>query len=257
MGQKLGQHFLTRPEIALWVVDAGGVSKEDTILEVGPGHGILTRALLLQGKNVVAIEKDVTLVGELKKTFAEDIKKGRLLLLEEDVRDFDPSTCNALKKGYKLIANIPYYITGQIIRKFLTTSHQPESISLLIQKEVAVRIVARDNKHSILSLSVHVYGSPKLEKVVKAGAFSPPPKVDSAVLSIHDISKKHFEEGGAEEDRFFEIIKTAFSQKRKMIGGTLKDVVNENAFTHCTVDPKTRPQDVSLEHWLCLAKLSK
>jgi 16S rRNA (adenine1518-N6/adenine1519-N6)-dimethyltransferase len=254
MVQKLGQHFLTRPEIARWVVDAGGVTKDDTVLEIGPGHGILTEELLLQAKRVVAIEKDVTLISELKKKFKEHIESGALILKEEDVRDFNPLTCPEIKEGYKLVANIPYYITGKIIRQFLTSELQPDSIAILIQKEVAVRIVARDNKHSILSLSVHVYGKPTLEKIVKAGAFSPPPKVDSAILSIKEISKQSFEENGAAEERFFEIIKTAFSQKRKIIGGTLKNVVSADVFASCSIDPKTRPEDVSLEKWLCLGK---
>ncbi len=249
---KLGQHFLTRPEIAGWVASSIDISDEDTVLEIGPGHGILTNELLKLAKTVIAIEKDRELVKELKGRFSCEIENKKLVIIGEDVRNFDSKDCKHLQNGYTLCANIPYYITGYIIRKFLTSEHQPKSISILIQKEVAERIVAKNNKHSILSLSVHAYGTPKLEKTVKAGAFSPPPKVDSAILSIKKISRKNFN-NKEQENIFFEIVKTAFSQKRKTIGATLKNTVNINDFVRCEIDKKTRPEDVSLEKWLCLS----
>ena len=250
---RLGQHFLTRPEIAAWVAQSIALSDKTTVLEIGPGHGILTRELLKVAKKVVAIEKDAELVTELKKTFSVEIASGRLLLLEEDVRDFDPSVCSHLNTTYALVANIPYYITGFIIRQFLTSKKQPNAIAIVVQKEVALRIVAKNNKHSLLSLSVYVYGTPKLCRVVKAGAFSPPPKVDSAILSIEDISRNRFN-SRVQEERFFETVRTAFSQKRKTLGATLKKTLEPNDFIRCAVDKKTRPEDVSLEQWLCLAQ---
>lgn len=248
---RLGQHFLTRPEIAAWVAHSIDFSDVPTVLEIGPGHGILTRELLQIAKKVVAVEKDVGLVAELNETFSTEIASGHLVLLKEDVRDFDPSTCSHLSPTYALVANIPYYITGFIIRQFLTSKKQPSAIAILIQKEVAERIVAKNKKHSLLSLSVYAYGTPKLCKIVKAGAFSPPPKVDSAILSIEGISRDRFTSTTLEE-RFFEIIKTAFSQKRKTLGATLKKTVSEEDFLQCKLDKKTRPEDVSLEQWLCL-----
>lgn len=250
---KLGQHFLTRPEIARWVADAIPLQKGDTVLEIGPGHGILTRTLLEQGLTVVAVEKDAMLAEELSETFSDEITSGQLTLIREDVRDFTPTHCSALASGYSLVANIPYYITGQLIRTFLTSSPQPRTMALLIQKEVAQRIVASDHKHSILSLSVHAYGTPTLHKTVKAGAFSPPPQVDSAILAIENISRDTFPDTDTEE-RFFEIVKTAFSQKRKMLKATLKNTVSPDRFTACDVPETARPEDVALEKWLCLAK---
>lgn len=248
---RLGQHFLTRPEIAGWVASAVPITKEDTVLEIGPGHGILTRELLKIAKKVVALEKDADLVQELQEIFSEEITLGKLVLLEVDVRDFDPATCPHLKPTYSLVANIPYYITGFIIRQFLTAKKQPVAIAVLIQKEVAERIVAKDKKHSLLSLSVYAYGTPRLCKVVKAGAFSPPPKVDSAILSITDISRDKFK-NTAQEQRFFETARTAFSQKRKTLGASLKKVFTDEDYTRCGIDKKTRPEDVSVDVWLCL-----
>lgn len=252
-GAKLGQHFLTRPQTAGWVAGSIPIPGEYTVLEIGPGHGILTRELLKTAKKVVAIEKDTTLVSELKETFREELESGQLVLISEDVRDFTPSECAHLQNGYVLIANIPYYITGYIMRKFLTAEHQPTSMVLLVQKEVAERAVAKDGKHSLLSLSVHVYGNPSLGKIVRAGAFSPPPKVDSAILIIQNISRTHFSNEEVEK-RFFEILKTAFSQKRKTLGATLKTTIQPDDFVRCALDKKTRPEDVFLEQWLCLAE---
>ncbi len=252
---KLGQHFLTRSEIAGWVANSIDISDKDTVLEIGPGHGILTRELLKLAKTVVAIEKDTELVKELNEKFSSEIADTKLILIEEDVRDFNPEKHEHLQTNYNLCANIPYYITGYIIRKFLTTKKQPESIAVLIQKEVAERIVAKNNKHSILSISVYAYGIPKLEKIVKAGAFSPPPKVDSAILSIKNISHNNFKDM-EHEKHFFEVIKTAFSQKRKTLGATLKNTVNIDDFIRCKIDKKTRPEDVPLEKWLCISSLN-
>jgi 16S rRNA (adenine1518-N6/adenine1519-N6)-dimethyltransferase len=248
---KLGQHFLTRPEIATWVAQTIDFSGNGAVLEIGPGHGILTKELLKVAKKVVAIEKDPSLVLELTETFSKEVRSGQLLLLQEDIRNFDPSTCRDLLPTYSLVANIPYYITGFIIRHFLTSKKQPSAMAVLVQKEVAERIVAKNNKHSLLSLSVYAYGTPKLCKVVKAGAFSPPPKVDSAILAITAISKRRFE-NLTQEDRFFEVIRTAFSQKRKTLGASLKKMLTEEDFSRCGINKKARPEDVPLEMWLCL-----
>jgi len=251
---RLGQHFLTRPEIARKMAEGLDFSNTPVVLEIGPGHGILTRELLKVAKCVVAVEKDKNLVKELEETFAKEILEKHLILIEEDVRDFDPNVSKHLTNRYALVANIPYYITGHIVRQFLTSEKQPSSITILIQKEVAERIVAKNGKHSLLSLSVWVYGTPKIEKVVKAGAFSPPPKVDSAILSIRNISRNFFK-NEKQEKHFFLIIKKAFAQKRKTIGATLKNVVKNNDFAKYGVDTKTRPEDVSLEIWVHLSLL--
>jgi len=244
----LGQHFLVRPEIAGWVAGAISLTRHDTVLEIGPGHGILTRELLARTGSVVAIEKDYSLVAELRETFVAEICSGQLTLIEQDIRDFDPVQCSLLGTRYSLVANIPYYITGYIIRKFLTTKHQPADIAVLVQKEVAERIVAGDGKESLLSLSVKAYGTPGLVRIVKAGAFSPPPKVDSAILRISGISSAHFT-SPAQEARFFELLHIAFSQKRKQVGGTLGKMMSNHPLS------KKRPEDLTLEQWIDLTNL--
>lgn len=249
---RLGQHFLTRPEIAGWVADAAHLTKDDTVLEIGPGHGILTRELLARAGRVVALEKDPALVAELRNTFAAEIISQKLTLIEQDVRDFDPASC-LLPPAYSLAANIPYYLTGFIIRRFLTAEKQPKTMALLVQKEVAERIVARDGKESLLSLSVKAYGMPQLVRVVKAGAFSPPPKVDSAILAIYDISRTIFE-NRAEEKHFFDLSRLAFSTKRKKVHSTLGKHISQKEFDICNVPKSARPEDIQPAQWLCVIR---
>ncbi|MBP9760070.1 MAG: ribosomal RNA small subunit methyltransferase A [Candidatus Pacebacteria bacterium] len=252
-GAPLGQHFLTRPEIAGWVASAVPLTHKDTVLEIGPGHGILTRELLMRAGRVIAIEKDPLLVAELQETFREEIAVGHLILVEQDIRDFEPSSLYKKNTAYSLVANIPYYLTGYIIRKFLSTEYQPTNIAVLIQKEVAERIVARNNKESLLSLSVKAYGTPELVRTVKAGAFSPPPKVDSAILHIRDISRSQFL-SARHETQFFELLRTAFSARRKTLGATLKGIVSDEILGQCAVPKTARPEDVRLGAWLTLSQ---
>ncbi len=252
-GARLGQHFLTRPEVAGWVADALPLTTKDTVLEIGPGHGILTRELLKRAGKVLAVEKDPTLAAELRVTFATELANGTLSLLNEDIRGFDPSSHPGLKpENYVLVANIPYYLTGYLIRTFLSTAHQPSAMALLVQREVAERIVARDGKESLLSISVKAYGTPELVRVVKAGAFSPPPRVESAILAIHEISREKFADKRCEE-RVFTLAHLAFSTKRKKIGTSLKGALSANIFDRCVVPPSSRPEELTVKQWLCLA----
>ena len=162
---------------------------------------------------------------------------------------------NPQPQPFKIIANIPYYITGALLEHFLSAKVQPTTLVFLIQKEVAERI-ARSKKESLLSLSVKVYGEPKYIKTVPAGAFSPPPKIDSAILAIKHISRKNFE-NEKHEEIFFKIIRAGFSHKRKLLSSNLKPLLGENTeelLTKSNIPPKSRAEDVSLENWLVLAK---
>lgn len=256
-GAKLGQHFLTSAAIAETIAKESGAQKGVTVLEVGPGKGMLTQELLKLGVNVVAIEKDSEMVRIMRETFPNEIKSGQLTLIEGDARDLltkDFSTLS-LPETYSVAANIPYYITGELIRLFLTAPHQPSTIALLIQKEVAERI-ARSKKESILSLSVKVYGVPKYVQTVKAGSFNPPPKVDSAVLTISNISRNHFTQ--VSEKGFFDIVHAGFGQKRKTLAGNLKKIygkeVIESLWDSLKLDSNVRAEDVPLEVWLNIIK---
>ncbi|MEK7554099.1 MAG: 16S rRNA (adenine(1518)-N(6)/adenine(1519)-N(6))-dimethyltransferase RsmA, partial [Patescibacteria group bacterium] len=205
--KSLGQNFLMHARIAERIALVAELKPDDTVLEIGPGTGILTRELLKLASKVIAIEADGKLFEELKTDFVDEIRDGKLKLIHGDIRTFDISS---LPKNYSLVANIPYYLTGEIFRMFLSAENQPSAMTLLVQKEVADRIVARDKKESILSLSVKAYGDPKREFLVPRGAFKPAPKVDSAVLTVRDISRRNFHTR-AEERRFFALIHAGFA----------------------------------------------
>jgi 16S rRNA (adenine1518-N6/adenine1519-N6)-dimethyltransferase len=253
--KSLGQHFLTSQRAVTRIIESAKLTKKDTVLEIGPGTGVLTKALCLHAGKVVAIEKDGALVTQLNETFKKELESGVLTIIHGDILKIILSELALVSLQFKVIANIPYYITGSILRHILSGNTQPNLCVLLVQKEVAERI-ARDTKESILSLSVKVYGTPKYIETVKAGSFSPPPKVDSAILAIEHISRDFF--AGISEDLFFEILKNGFKSKRKFLinnlsaFGTKKTL--EQAFESARVSFKSRAEDVLLEQWEALAR---
>lgn len=239
--------------IAERIAIAAGLTKGETVLEIGPGTGMLTRPLLARAGRVIAVEADHTLVAQLETTFAAEIAEGRLTLVSGDIRSFDPAS---IKEPYALVANIPYYITGEIIRDFLTAKHKPRSMTLLVQKEVAVRI-AREKKGSVLALSVKAYGEPSYEFTVPRGAFMPAPSVDSAVLTIGAIRADAFADAAAEA-RFFEVLRAGFAHKRKLLANNLEAVAEASliraAFDAAGIKEKARAEELSLAQWQHLAK---
>lgn len=252
--KSLGQHFLMHPRIAERIVHAAALPEGATVLEIGPGTGMLTRPLLLATKKVVAVETDAGLVANLRITFAKEIARGALVLIPGDIRKFDIP--NSLAGApYHIVANIPYYLTGDIIRTFLSSGNPPRSMTLLVQKEVAVRI-ARDKKESILSIAVKTYGIPHYLFTVPKGAFMPPPSVDSAVLSITDIRRPFT--STSDERRFFEVVKLGFAHKRKLLRGNLAGLASKDdvarALIEAKIPAKARAEDVGLSSWNILAK---
>lgn len=287
--KSLGQNFLRDPKILKKIVDFAQIEKEDTVVEVGPGEGGLTQELLKQAKKVIAIEKDEELARKLEDKFRDQILNSRLKILVGDILELRAESLELeginqknknselLAPSYKLVGNIPYYITGTLFKKFLETEQQPKSITFVVQKEVAERIVARNSKESILSISVKVYGEPKFGGVIKAGSFFPKPKVDSAILSIRNIKPitppslrsaspyiKGREDWRAFETKFFEILKAGFAHKRKLLlrnllGASIQMVplgISEikEVFGVCGLDEKVRAEDLKVEDWLCLTK---
>lgn len=254
--KSLGQHFLHSERALLTIRDEADPKGDDIILEIGPGKGALTDKLSTAGK-VVAIEKDDLLFETLKEKYAENIKAGSFDLIHGDILDFDPNTLRFYKDFvYKVVANIPYNITGAILEKFLSADYQPERMVLLVQKEVAERIVARDGKESILSISVKAYGSPKYIETVKAGSFAPAPRVDSAILRIDNISKDFFK--NFSEKGFFAMLNAGFKSKRKKLSSNLSNLYPKEdvvlAFGRLGLDDNTRAEDVRLETWKYLAE---
>lgn len=245
--KSFGQNFLTSNKVAHDIVSAGNIKKGDVVLEVGPGKGRLTKELLKKGALVYAVEKDTDLISHLEELFAEEIKEKQLILFNKDILTLKEEE---LPKKYKVIANIPYNITGKLISHFLTLKTQPKHMVLMVQKEVADRILAKDKKESILSLSVKVFSDPLYVRKVKASLFSPAPKVDSAVVAFTNISRKHF--GTIKEEDFFTIIKKGFAQKRKLLKNNLN--VSQKILSSCTIADDARAEEVTLTEWLCLTK---
>lgn len=251
--KSLGQNFLMHRQTAERIVEAAKLPAGATVLEIGPGRGQLTRALLAKAARVIAVEADGTLAEELATAFSAEIETGKLELVHADARTFDAST---LPAGYHLVANIPYYITGELLRRFLAGPYKPASLTFLVQKEVAER-VARSKKESLLSVAVKAYGTPAYAFTVPRGAFVPAPKIDSAVLHISGISGSSFDTG-AEEERFFDIVRAGFAHKRKRLAKNLEAVVPKDviapALQAAGIAPDARAEDVSIASWLTLLK---
>lgn len=254
-GARLGQHFLTAHWAAVALATAASIDPDTPVVEVGPGKGALTGELLKRSHHVIAIEKDSTLIEKLHEKFPTEIASGALHIIDGDIRNFNPETCRGLTSTtYVVAANIPYYITGEIIRQFLSSAIPPRTMALLIQKEVAQRIVANDKKESILSLSVKAYGTPRIVAKVGKGSFSPPPSVDSAILAINDISKKFFTD--IKEEDFFQVVHAGFASKRKYLANNLAVVFDKekvlSVFSQLNISEKTRAEDVPLGNWRLL-----
>lgn len=255
--KSLGQHFLKSEKALRQIIEAGHLSERDTVLEIGPGTGVLTNQLLQKAGKVVAVEKDRELIHYLTQTYATDLETKKLTILDQDILKFDPSMMQWYGKSYKLIANIPYYITGAIIEQFLSATFQPSTMVLLIQKEVAERIIARDKKESVLSIAVKAYGTPRIIDKVPRGAFAPAPKVDSTIIAIEGISRAFFTD--CDEAAFFALLKFIFGRKRKQIGGSLSEYLDDKPRAHAVltavqIDPKTRPEDLTLDQWRMLVQ---
>lgn len=241
-----GQNWLNSDSALNKIVDAGEVNTGDLVVEVGPGQGALTEKILATGARVLAIEIDEELITILNDKFTSEIKTKQLQILHRDILTIDLKKLVGSKK-YKLIANIPYYITGAIFEHFLQSNAQPERAVLLVQKEVAKRIIATDKKESILSLSVKVFSEPKYIATVPAGAFVPAPNVDSAILALTNIKNNLSE---AKTTSFFKLIKQGFAGKRKQLKNNLPDY--QDKMKSCNILPTARAEDLTLEDWLCL-----
>ena len=255
--KSLGQNFLKSEAALSAMCTSGSVNNKDTVVEIGPGKGALTVKLLENAGRVIAIEKDRDLIKILEEKFSKDIEPGKLELIEGDILEFEPGNHGLVSGKYKIIANIPYNITGAIFKKFLSGSVKPDTMVLLVQKEVAQRIVASDGKESILSLSVKVYGTPKYIMKVGKRFFSPSPKVDSAIVAINGISEKSLLNKGL-EDKFFQIVKAGFAHTRKVLRKNLAEVGDplkiESMFKELNISTKARAEDISLPVWLSITK---
>lgn len=265
--KSLGQNFLVDNDALKKIVDAGDIKPTDTILEIGPGLGILTEELAKRAKKVVAIELDKKLAGLLESRIADHVSGGKVQIIQGDVLNTPDTQYLIRNTSYKLIANIPYYITSKILEKFLTVENKPELIVLLVQKEVAERICARPGAMSVLSVSVQVYGEPEIIDIVPASSFFPEPKVDSAILRIKIGRDNHRflsqidtdKTGKVSEKDFFRTVKIGFAARRKTLLNNLsagfrldKDTVL-NILKTVELNENVRAQELSIEQWEALA----
>ncbi|HEX5430301.1 MAG TPA: 16S rRNA (adenine(1518)-N(6)/adenine(1519)-N(6))-dimethyltransferase RsmA [Patescibacteria group bacterium] len=247
----LGQNFLISEETLAQILDAAQITEGETIVEIGPGLGVLTERLVAKAGRVVAIEKDRMLVPVLRKFFR---KQKNLEIVQGDVLKFNFENISG---PYKIVANIPYYLTSHLLQNFFALSHQPEKIILMVQKEVGERLVAKAGQFSLLGISVQIFADVEIEAIVPAENFWPVPKVDSAIIVI--TPKKKFPEI-KDEKLFFRILKVAFAGKRKQIHNTLanglklpKEKVRQ-LLDAAGIEPTTRPQDLEIEDWTRLYK---
>ena len=245
----LGQNFLQDPLALEKIVDVAEIQPTDTVLEIGPGLGSLTRYLASSAKAVVAVELDPNLLQPLK-AILSPYPNARLIhgdILKLSLKNL------ITEKDYLVVANIPYYITSAVIRHLLENEPKPRRIVLTVQKEVAQRICAAPGDMSLLALSVQVYGRPHIAAHIPADAFFPAPKVDSAVLivdiHIYPLIKPEL------LDRFFKLIKAGFSQKRKTLRNSLSSGLRISPadaaalLTRANIDPRRRAETLSIEEW--------
>lgn len=244
--KSLGQHWLKDEKALEYIADMAVIDSTDTVLEIGSGPGGLTKKLLEKDASVVAIELDANLAHELK----QSIVSKKLKVIEADILKFDLSS---LPKNYKVVANIPYYLTSKLLRTLSESSNPASLVVLLIQKEVAQRVAAEPGKMSILSVSVQLYFEPNLGAIIPSKLFIPPPKVDSQVIVLSRRAKPLFKDLDSKE--FFRIVKAGFSEKRKKLRSSLSGglgLSKEEAdmlLNQAEINGDLRAEALSLEQW--------
>lgn len=248
--KRLGQHFLTDRHVLQQILTAAELTADDTVLEIGPGLGILTGELARKAGQVIAVELDDKLAVFLKQ---EMRSSANVTIVNEDILKIDPADVVPKTEKYKVVANLPYYITSPVLRHFLEASRKPDLMVVMVQKEVAEAIVAGPGKRSLLSISVQFYGRPAIISKVPASAFYPAPEVDSTILRIELYLEPVVAVDDA--DSFFETVRAGFVSPRKQLANSLAygleipkaDVVN--LLAEASIAPQRRAETLSLEEW--------
>jgi 16S rRNA (adenine1518-N6/adenine1519-N6)-dimethyltransferase len=249
--KKLGQNFLIDKNILEKIINTAEIKKEDKILEIGAGIGNLTKELAKKAKKVTAVEKDKKMVEILK----EELKNFKNVeIVEGDIRDLLKEISEKLK-NYKIVANIPYYLTSRLLRKIFELKRKPKLIVLMVQKEVAQRIVAQPPKMNLLAISVQFFARVKIVHYVSRNCFFPRPKVDSAIIKILPQKPPL-----KEIDLFFKIVKAGFLHPRKKIlknfnkGLKLEKEKVKNWLNSCKIEEERRAESLGMKDWICLTK---
>lgn len=244
--KSLGQHWLTDFTSLSAMCDAVDIRNGDTVLEIGPGLGTLTELLCERADRVVAVEFDRKLATELP----HRVPESNLEVVNQDILKFD---LTSLPAGYKLVANIPYYLTSNLIRVISESINPPASAAILIQKEVAERVAAKPGDMSLLSVTAQFYWETSLGMVMSARLFTPPPKVDSQILILKQRVKPLLPD--TDEKAFFRLVKAGFSNRRKTLHNSLSGGLHItkpeslNLLVSADIRPTARPQELSLEEW--------
>jgi 16S rRNA (adenine1518-N6/adenine1519-N6)-dimethyltransferase len=239
--KSLGQNFLINQGVLERIVVAAQMRRGDTVLEIGPGTGALTEHLASTGAHVIAVEKDHRLIESLREKFTSF---PNVTIIEDDILRFDPASYDLQSISYKLIANIPYYLSGRLFRLMFGRWPAPTLAVLMVQHEVAKRILAAPPNMNLLALSTQLYAEPSLVMRVSRGSFRPMPDVDSAVISLKTIPNTD----KTRNEKVIALAKKAFAHKRKQIGSSFP----KETLQRTNIDPTRRPQELSIEDWLRL-----
>lgn len=250
--KRLGQHFLINRGVLQRVVDTAEISPDEVVVEVGPGTGILTRELASRAGTVIAVELDRTLAERLQAEFAG---APSVRIVQADVLDWDPPA-----RPYKVVANLPYYITAPVLRHFLAGVSPPTRMVAMVQYEVAKTLTASPGEMSLLAIAVQFYGKPELVAAVSPGSFNPPPKVRSAIIRVDTYTSTPVDVPSAEA--FFRTVRAGFSARRKQLRNALAQGLGVAAsqasdlLQQAGIDPQRRAETLSLDEWASLTRIA-
>lgn len=246
----LGQHFLIDEKALETIVIAAELSPEDIVIEVGPGLGVLTIELARRAGKVIAVELDTKLASLLKRRLAS---LPNVNIVNADILKVSPTQLLGEENNYKVVANLPYYVTSPILRYFVEASPKPSSMVVMVQKEVGIAIAASLGKMSLLAVSLQVYSKPKIISYVSSQSFYPPPKVDSAIVRFDLFPEPAVKI--ADIDGFFEVVRCGFSSPRKQLRNSLAHGLEVKPaevgllLEKARIEPQRRAETLSLEEW--------
>ena len=246
----LGQHFVVDSRVLARIVKSAELTSQDTVVEVGPGRGSLTRELASRAGRVVAIEVDQELVTLLQQGFGDS---SNVTIVHADAREVDLGLLVSSDVPYKVVANLPYYAASPIIRRFLEAQHKPGLMVVMVQREVARNMVASPGQMGLLSVAIQLYGRPRIIGYAPPRAFRPSPKVTSAIVRIDVYPQPLLALDSVAA--FFQVVRAGFSAPRKQLRNALSHALNiaaleiEALLTEAGIDPKRRAQTLRLEEW--------
>ncbi|MBU1178540.1 ribosomal RNA small subunit methyltransferase A [Patescibacteria group bacterium] len=250
VNKRLGQNFLIDQSVINKMVAAADIQADDTVLEIGPGLGVLTEAIANRAGRVLAVEKDRRLISHLRARFRQ---QKNIEIVEQDIFKLDFIKNGLRDHSYKVVANLPFYITSHFMRFILESEQKPSELVLIVQKEVAQRVVAEPGSHSLLSLSVQFYGQPKIISIIDRRSFYPAPEIEAAILKISLLEKPRVTT--SDPDEFFQTLRVGFSSRRKQLHNNLSagwKISNREAqkiLTAAGINHTRRAETLSLKEW--------